>query len=38
MTFLEPLPVGLVITLLSAAVLRRKPQPQSAQSTLPATS
>jgi hypothetical protein len=38
MTFLEPLPVGLVITLISAAVLRRKPQPQSAQSTLPATS
>jgi len=38
MTFLEPLPVGLVITLLSAAFLRRKAQPQPAQSTLPATS
>ena len=28
-TFLEPLPVGLVITLLSAAVLRKKPQMQT---------
>ncbi|HTZ49277.1 MAG TPA: DUF4199 domain-containing protein [Verrucomicrobiae bacterium] len=28
MTFIEPFPVGLVITLLSAAVLRRKPRPQ----------
>jgi len=26
MTFIEPFPVGLVITLLSAAVLRKKPQ------------
>ena len=32
MTFIEPFPVGLLITLLSAAVLRRKPQ-----SPLPAT-
>jgi Protein of unknown function (DUF4199) len=36
MTFIEPFPVGLVITLLSAAILRRKPQP--AQSPLPASS
>ena len=27
MTFIEPFPVGLVITLISAAILRRKPQP-----------
>lgn len=27
-TVLEPLPVGLLITLISAAVLRRKPQPE----------
>ena len=26
MTFIEPFPVGLVITLISAAVLRKKPQ------------
>jgi hypothetical protein len=26
MTFLEPLPVGLIITLVSARVLRRKPE------------
>ena len=25
-TFLEPLPVGLVVTLVSAGVLRRKPE------------
>ena len=35
-TFIEPFPIGLVVTLLSAAVLRRKPQPQAAQSPLPA--
>jgi hypothetical protein len=34
-TFIEPFPVGLLITLISAAVLRRKPQSQSA--SLPAT-
>ena len=34
-TFIEPFPVGLVITLISAAILRKKPQPQSA--SLPAT-
>ncbi len=30
MTFIEPLPVGLVITLISAAVLRKRPQLQHA--------
>jgi Protein of unknown function (DUF4199) len=34
-TFIEPFPVGLVITLISAAILRKKPQSQSA--SLPAT-
>ena len=34
MTFLEPFPVGLVITLLSAAILRKKAQAQPAQSSL----
>jgi hypothetical protein len=37
MTFIEPFPVGLVITLISAAVLRKKPQLQPAQSPLPAS-
>ena len=32
-TFIEPFPIGLGITLLSAAVLKRKPQSQAAQST-----
>ena len=36
-TFIEPFPVGLVITLISAAVLRRKPPVQAAQSPLPAS-
>jgi Protein of unknown function (DUF4199) len=36
-TFLEPFPVGLVITLISAAVLRRKPHADLAQSPLPAS-
>ena len=31
-TFIEPFPVGLVITLISAAVLRKKTRPESAQS------
>jgi hypothetical protein len=35
MTFIEPFPIGLVITLISAAVLRRKLQSQQAQSPLP---
>ena len=33
-TFLEPFPVGLLITLASAAVLRRKAKSQTAQSSL----
>jgi hypothetical protein len=37
MTFIEPFPVGLAITLLSAAVLRKKAQSQPAQSPLPAS-
>ena len=36
-TFLEPFPIGLVITLLSAAILRKRAQPQPAQSPLPAS-
>ncbi len=36
-TFVEPFPVGLVVTLISAAILRRRPQPQTAQSPLPAS-
>ena len=38
MTFIEPFPVGLVVTLISAAVLRRKPQAQAAQSAVPVSS
>ncbi len=34
MTFIEPFPVGLVITLISSAVLKKKPQPQTSQSPL----
>lgn len=37
MTFIEPFPVGLVITLISAAVVRKKPQLQQAQSPLHAS-
>lgn len=36
-TFLEPFPIGLVITLLSAAVLRKTTQSQPAQFPLPAS-
>lgn len=35
LTFIDPFPIGLVITLISALVLRRKPQPQPEQSPLP---
>jgi hypothetical protein len=35
MTFIEPFPIGLAITLISAAVLRKKAQSQPAQSPLP---
>src|SRR5258708_26910848 len=38
MTFIEPFPIGLVITLISPALLRKKPQSQPAQSPLPASS
>ena len=37
LTFIDPFPIGLVITLISALVLRRKPQPQPEQSPLPAS-
>jgi hypothetical protein len=36
LTFLEPFPVGLVITLVSAAILRKKSPPQTEQLPLPA--
>jgi hypothetical protein len=35
MTFIEPFPVGVVIALVSAAILKRKPQAQAATSPLP---
>lgn len=37
MTFIEPFPIGLAITLISAAVLRKKAQSQPASSPLPAS-
>lgn len=37
MTFIEPFPVGLLITLISAAVLRRTTPPNAMQSPSPAT-
>lgn len=36
LTFIEPFPIGLVITLISAAILRKKPQSQTAQSPVQA--
>jgi hypothetical protein len=38
MTFIEPFPVGLLITLISGAILRRKPQSNPTQSSLQASS
>lgn len=35
-TFIEPFPIGLIITLISAAVLRKKPQPATAQTPVAA--
>jgi hypothetical protein len=37
MTFIEPFPIGLAITLISAAALRKKAQSQPAPSPLPAS-
>lgn len=36
LTFLEPFPVGLIMTLVSAAILRKRPKSEPAQSPLPA--
>ena len=38
MTFIEPFPVGLLITLISAGVLRKKRQPVAAGAALPVSS
>ena len=37
LTFIDPFPIGLVITLISAAVLRRKPRSRPEQLPLPAS-
>jgi len=37
LTFIEPFPIGLIITLISSLALRRKPQSQPEQSPLPAS-
>ena len=37
LTFIHPFPIGLVMTLISALVLRRRPQPLPGQSPLPAS-
>jgi hypothetical protein len=34
MTFMEPFPVGLLVTLISAAALRKKARPESAQQAI----
>jgi hypothetical protein len=36
-TFIEPFPVGLIVTLVSAAILRKKPQEPQAEQTVAAT-
>jgi hypothetical protein len=36
-TFIEPFPVGLVITLISAGILRRKPRLRAAESAVTAS-
>jgi len=38
MTFIEPFPVGLLMTLISAAILRKKPQGEAQPSALPTAS
>jgi len=38
MTFIEPFPMGLIVTLISAVVLRRKPRAPSSPSASPASS
>jgi len=37
MTFLEPLPPGLIMTLLTALILRKRPKPDSSAMNLPVT-
>ena len=37
LTFIDPFPIGLLMTLISALVLRRKPQSQPERSPLPAS-
>jgi hypothetical protein len=37
-TFLEPFPIGLIVTLISAAVLRKRSQPAAPEAALPVSS
>jgi hypothetical protein len=37
LTFIDPFPIGLVITVISAAALRRRPRSQPAQSPVPSS-